>query len=116
MATNPEKDRAAAFLQEEIARLKAREQTLVSEKKALIDEFMAADEDTAPETIKRNVKARIPRSLEVLDEILETSKSDGVRAGIAKFYINVGLGKIDFGGDPTAKELAKLFATIQSDE
>ena len=110
------KEEAARFLQAEILKLEARAKGLEADNAALIQEYVKASDEEAPEKVKKNIRARMPKALEVIDDILATG-SDGVRASLAKWIVDRGLSPDSLGGtDATSKELAKLLAELQDND
>jgi hypothetical protein len=106
------REEAAKFLQAELSRLEATNKGLQADKIALVQEFIKADDNEAPEIVRKNLKRLTVPALDVLEELMMTAKSEGVRAGIAKYIIDRGLMPSILGGDPAAKELAKMIEEL----
>jgi len=108
-------EEAARFLQAEIIKLEAKTKQLEGDKAALVQEYILASDEEAPEKVKKNIRARMPKALEVLDELL-ASGSDGVKSGLVKWIIDRGLSPEQLGGDPASKELQKLLKGLASND
>lgn len=116
-----DRDAAAAFLQREIE--KERSQRIAAEQKAetiqkdisaLIAEFANSDEKDTVDKLRKNIRARIPVALEVLDTLLASSHSDSLRANIAKWFVDRGLTVDDNSGiDDEAAKLNKLLESLR---
>jgi hypothetical protein len=107
------KEEAARFLQNEIMRLEAKSKGLEADKIALMQEYVTANDEEAPEKVKKNIRARMPAALEAIDELLAMG-NDGVRASLAKWIVDRGLAPDQLGGtDSTTKELNKLLSELK---
>jgi hypothetical protein len=107
------REEAQRFLQSEILKLQAEKEGLEADKLALMQEYVTATDEEAPEKVKKNIRARMPAALSAIDELLATG-NDGVRAGLAKWIVDRGLAPDSLGGtDSTTKELNKLLSQLQ---
>ncbi|SRR6266576_3682994 len=108
------KEESAAILQAEIAKLTAQSNIREKDMKALIEEYVSADDNEAPALVKKNIRARMPQALELIDELMATG-SDGIKANLAKWLIDRGLAPDDLGGiDAEAAKLVKLLENLQA--
>ena len=109
------KEEAADFLRAALLQEQAKVLGLTQEKAALIQEYVLASDEDAPEKLKKQIRGRIPVALEVLDEImLNGNSSDGTRAGIAKWIVDRGLAPDQLGGlDAEASKLVKLLDELK---
>ncbi len=113
-ANDNNKDKAARALQAEILKLEAKANGLEADKLALMQEYVTATDDEAPEKVKKNIRARMPAALEAIDEILATG-SDGVRASLAKWIVDRGLAPDSLGGESAAdRDLSKLLSELKT--
>lgn len=109
------KEEAAAFLQKQIASQQAEIAGLIEDKRALVEEYITATDDEAPAVVKKNIRARMPKALAVIDELLD-SANDGTRASLAKYIIDRGLNPDSLGGESGVdRELNKLLGELKSD-
>lgn len=107
---------AAAFLQEQITREKARADGLSQDLAALRAEYINADDLEAPEKVKKNIRALMPTALEAVEELLSTGK-EATRSNLAKWIIDRGLNPDSVGGGTAAdKELTKMLGELQDNE
>lgn len=107
------KDEAARFLQREIVKLEARARGLEDTNRALIEEYVMATDEEAPEKIKKNMRALMPSALQVLAHYLDNGK-ESTAVGIAKYVIDRGLTPDMLGGiDAEAAKLTKLLEGIK---
>lgn len=110
------REEAAKFLQDQIASQQAEIAGLVEDKRALVAEYINANDDDAPAVVKKNIRARMPRALAVIDDLLDNG-NDGTRASLAKYIIDRGLNPDSLGGESGVdRELNKLLGELKPDE
>ena len=110
------RDKAAEALQAEILKLTARAETLQRDNQALRTEYINADDNEAPEIVKKNIRSRMPTAFDVIDDCLATA-SDGIRANLAKWIIDRGLAPDTLGGvDAATKELTELLEQLAKND
>lgn len=106
-------EEAAKFLQKQIANQQAEIDGLVEDKRALVAEYITATDDEAPAVVKKNIRARMPKALSVIDELLDHG-GDGTRASLAKYIIDRGLNPDSIGGESSVdRELNKLLSDLK---
>jgi hypothetical protein len=109
-------EEAAKFLQKQIASQQAEILGLVEDKKALVAEYITASDDEAPAMVKKNIRARMPKALSVIDDLLDNA-NDGTKASLAKYIIDRGLNPDSLGGEKALdRELNKLLGELKPDE
>lgn len=110
------RDQAARFLQNEILKLEQKAAGLEKDKAALIQEYVTASDEQAPEIVKKNIRARMPAALTTLDDLLATG-SDSVKSGLVKWIIDRGLAPDSLGGiDAASEELKKLLEGLKAND
>jgi hypothetical protein len=115
-ADEQNRDKALRTLQAEILKEQLKSKGLEEDKKALMQEYVLADDVEAPEKVKKNIRARMPAALEAIDEILATG-NDGVRASLAKWIVDRGLAPDSLGGETGAdRELSKLLVELKAND
>lgn len=114
---NAGRSAAAEFLDQQVR--KERQQRLAAEKiaeqlkqdmAALVSEFANSSDEETPEKLRKNLRARIPAALNVLDHLM-VNGTDSLKANIAKWFVDRGLA-VDL--DPTSAEAAKLNKLLES--
>lgn len=98
----------ANTLQKEIDRLNAANE-------ALVQEFSKDSSACTAERVHEKATELIPDSLTQLEFLLNHGKSENVRANIAKFIIEIKLGKRGLEGGPDG-ELAGLLAGLKKND
>ena len=116
MEERPNRDKAQEFLQKEITKLQGQAAAREKDYKALIDEYVTADDVKGPEKAKKAVRARVPAAWDVIDELLQ-SGSDSIRSGLARWVVDRALSPDTLGGDSIAdKEFRTLLKSLAKND
>lgn len=106
----------AKLLQEELARIRAREEELERTRKALAEEFADANDPDAIAKVARNAIKRImPKAITQMEQLIEYAESESVRASLARFVIAAGLDKTKFE-DSSSSELKELLKQLAAND
>lgn len=113
----------ANLLQQEIARLREREQENTKTIEALKQEF--ADSENPDDIVKiarKAIRTLMPRAIVELGNLIDGAESEAVRGNLSKFVVSVGLDKSKFEDDSAGslktllEGLAKNDPKVAADE
>lgn len=109
-------EESAKILQEEMARLRAKEEELDNTRKALQSEFAAAnDPDKVANAARNAIRDIMPDAVIQMKTLVNYAESESVRASLAKFIIATGLDKTKFE-DGSSSDLKDLLAQLTAND
>jgi len=109
-------DKAAKALQAELLKVQVERDRISKEKAALLEEFVTATDEEAPEKVWKNIRAEMPDALQILSNLMHNADSESLRASIAKWYVERGLSPMSINMDPESKKLNKLLEQMKAND
>jgi hypothetical protein len=110
-------EESAKLLQQELARLQAKEEELEKTRKALQQEFSQANDPDEVANVARNaIREIMPDAVMQMKTLVNFAESESVRASLARFIIATGLDKNKFedGSNSDLKDLLKQLSANDS--
>lgn len=105
-------EESAKILQEEIARLRAREEETERTRKALLEEFSKANDPDEVANVARNaIRDLMADAVLQMGFLINHAESESVRASLSKFVVATGLDKNKFE-DQSSSDLRELLKQL----